>query len=141
MSNDSQTRTERAKPETLRLASISTALTVDDIHESLKWYTDVVGFTVKDRWENEGELHGAELVAGDTHLMIGQDDWGRGRDRKKGEGFRLYFMTAQDVDELAAAIKERGGALETEPQEMPWGGRAFTLIDPSGFKITVSDRG
>ncbi|MDX1494319.1 MAG: VOC family protein [Longimicrobiales bacterium] len=138
MATEAREHTERAKPESLRLKKMAPGLTVDDIHESLRWYTDVVGFTLKDRWEHEGELHGAEIIAGDGYLMLGQDDWKKGRDRQKGEGFRLYLMTSQDVDEIAAGIKERGGELESEPQDMPWGGRAFSLVDPSGFKLTIA---
>lgn len=136
--NAEEARTERAQPESLRLKMLSPNLTVDDVEESLRWYTEVVGFTVQERWEHEGTLHGASLVAGSANLMIGQDDWKKGRDRSKGEGFRLFFMTSQDLDELASGIKERGGTLESEPQEMPWGGRAFSLVDPTGFKITFA---
>jgi len=138
MPDASPEMTERSKPESLRLTMMSPSLTVDDIEDSLAWYTDVVGFTLKERWEHDGELAGAELIAGTTHLMIGQDDWQKGEDRQKGEGFRLYLVTSQDLDEVAAGIKERGGTLETEPQDMPWGGRAFSLVDPSGYKLTIA---
>jgi len=138
MPDDSPQMTERSKPESLRLTMMSPSLTVDDVEGSLAWYTDVVGFTLKERWEHDGELRGAELIAGTTHLMIGQDDWQKGKDRQKGEGFRLYLVTSQDLDEVAAGIKERGGTLETEPQDMPWGGRAFSLVDPSGYKLTIA---
>mgnify|MGYP000571975456 CR=1 FL=1 len=36
----------------------------------------------------------------------------------------------QDVDELAAAIRSRGGELDQEPQDRPWGTRDFGLVDP-----------
>lgn len=136
--NSDGPRPERARPESLRLKMLSPNLTVDDAEESLRWYTEVVGFTIEERWEHEGKLHGANLVAGSANLMIGQDDWKKGRDRAKGEGLRLFFMTGQDIDELAGGIKERGGTLESEPQETPWGGRAFSLVDPTGFKITIA---
>ncbi len=135
MSTDFETK--RAQPESLRLKMLSPNLTVDDVAESLRWYTEVLGFTLQERWDHEGELHGAHLVAGAANLMIGQDDWKKGRDRSKGEGLRLFFLTNQDVDELAERIKERGGSLESEPQDTPWGGRAFSLVDPTGFKITI----
>jgi uncharacterized glyoxalase superfamily protein PhnB len=70
-------------------------------------------------------------------LMIGQDDWKKGRDRKKGEGFRIYFTTTGDVDALAAGIKARGGALDSEPMDQPWGSRDFSFTDPDGFKLTI----
>lgn len=138
--SDVAERSERRIPETLRLRGIAPSLTVSDLDASLTWYRDVVGFTVGELWEDEGKVLGAELVAGSARLMIGQDDWAKGRDRKKGEGFRLYLTTSQDVDEIATAIKSRGGTLETEPEDMPWGARAFSVVDPDGFNITISSQ-
>jgi uncharacterized glyoxalase superfamily protein PhnB len=131
-------RRKRGAPETLRLRSISPAITVNDLQKSIAWYSDVVGFVVGEKWERDGQLSGVELMAGATRLMLGQDDWAKGKDRKKGQGFRLHLATAQDVDALAAAIKERGGTLATEPADMPWGTRAFDLVDPDGFALTIS---
>jgi uncharacterized glyoxalase superfamily protein PhnB len=131
-------RRKRGSPETLRLRSISPAITVNDLQKSIAWYSDVVGFVVGEKWERDGQLRGVELMAGATRLMLGQDDWAMGKDRKKGQGFRLHLATAQDVDALAAAIKERGGTLATEPADMPWGTRAFNLVDPDGFALTIS---
>ncbi len=106
----------------------------------MAWYCDILGFTIKERWEREGVLVGAELAAGDVSVNIGRDDWQKGRDRVKGEGFRLYWYTTQDIDRIAAGIKARGGTLATEPKD-EWGMRSFNLVDPSGFKITIaSDR-
>jgi uncharacterized glyoxalase superfamily protein PhnB len=133
-------RRARDKPETLRLRSISPGLTVGDLQESLAWYRDIVGFTVEQEWEHEGQLMGVSLVAGTAHLMISQDDWAKGRDRLKGVGIRLHLATAQDVDQIAAAIQERGGTLASEPADMPWGARAFNLVDPDGFQLTISSQ-
>lgn len=129
---------KRRTPETLRLRSVSPALTVGDLQKSLTWYRDVVGFVVGELWKHEGQVRGAELMAGSVRLLLGQDDWAKGRDRKKGEGFRLHMATAQSVDEIAAGIKQRGGKLDSEPADMPWGTRAFALSDPDGFKLTIS---
>lgn len=131
-------RRARDKPESLRLRSVSPALTVNDLRVSIAWYRDIVGFTVEQEWEHEGQLMGVSLVAGSAHLMLAQDDWAKGRDRAKGVGFRMHLATVQEVDEIAAAIKERGGSLASEPADMPWGARAFNLVDPDGFQMTVS---
>jgi uncharacterized glyoxalase superfamily protein PhnB len=77
-------------------------------------------------------------VAGGVRLVLGQDDGAKGWDRKKGEGLSLLITTAQDVDELAARIKECGGTLDTEPTDAPWGPRIFRVIDPNGIKLTIS---
>jgi uncharacterized glyoxalase superfamily protein PhnB len=127
-----------ARAGTLSMSSASPSFTVNDLAKSLAWYRDVLGFVVEERWENEGVLMGVSLQAGSVSFMIGQDDWKKGRDRKKGQGFRLYCTTTQDVDALAARIVERGGTLDSEPKDQPWGTRDFGLTDPDGFKITIA---
>lgn len=130
--------TARKEPETVRLRSVSPGLTVNDIQRSIAWYRDVLGCVVGDKWEHEGRLMGCEMKAGAATFILGQDDWKKGRDRKKGEGVRLYCSTAQDVDKLAANIKARGGVLTHDPRTQPWGTRDFGIVDPDGYKITIS---
>ena len=131
-------RTFRAEPETFRARGMSASLTVDDLQESLRWYRDVVGFVVDREIEIDGTLRGIVLVAGNVRLIINQDDGAKGWDRQKGEGFSLTFVTAQSVDDVANRIKECGGTLESEPADMHWGARIFRVVDPNGFKLTIS---
>jgi uncharacterized glyoxalase superfamily protein PhnB len=129
----------RREPETLRLRSAAPSFTVNDLKKSLAFYQDVLGFVLKERWEgDDGELRGVELQAGSITFMLGQDDWKLGRERVKGEGFRMYCATGQNIDKLAARIKSRGGVLMDEPGDRPWGSRDFAIVDPDGFKITIS---
>lgn len=128
----------RRQPESLRLRSLSVGLTVGDIQKSVGWYRDILGFVAGEEWRENGVLMGVEMHAGAVTLWLGQDDWKKGRDRIKGEGIRLYGRTAQDIDRLAALIKARGGVLSHEPRTQPWGERDFGLVDPDGFKITIS---
>ena len=131
-------KANRHTPETLRVRSMSAGLTVGDIDKSIAWYRDVLGCVVEEEWKNEGKLMGASMLAGAARFFLGQDDWAKGKSRRKGEGFRLHLATAQDVDQIAARIKSAGGTLESQPADMPWGTRAFTLVDPDGFKLTIS---
>ena len=128
---------KRGQPESFRARGVSSSLTVNDLERSIAWYRDVLGFTLKDRWEEGGKLIGVELVAGSASIMLNQDDFAKGRDRKKGIGLRIWLSTVQDVDALAAGIKARGGMLDQEPRDMPWGARAFSISDPDGFKYNV----
>ena len=125
------------KSGALKMTEASPAFTVNDLEKSIAWYRDVLGFAIDERWERDGKLMGVSLQAGDVTFMIGQDDWQKGRDRRKGEGFRIYCGTRGDVDALAAAIKARGATLDSEPADQPWGSRDFSLTDPDGFKITI----
>ena len=71
-------------------------------------------------------------------FLIGQDDWKKGRNRSKGEGFRMFCMTDKNVDALAKAIEQQGGKLDSGPRDQPWGVRDISLTDPDGFKITIA---
>jgi len=122
----------------LALRSASPSFTVNDLDRSLAFYRDVLGFGVEETWKDDDKIVGISLRAGDVSFMIGQDDWKKGRDRKKGEGFRIYCETKKDVDALAKSIESKGGRLDSGPTNQPWGVRDISLTDPDGFKITIA---
>jgi len=130
--------TQRALPESFRARALSASLTVKDLTKSVAWYLDVLGFTVQQRYEREGKFLAASLQAGDVEILINQDDGAKGWDRIKGAGISLQFTTVQDVDALAARIKEKGGTIVTEPTDMPWGARIFRTQDLDGFGLVFS---
>jgi glyoxylase I family protein len=125
--------------DVLALRSASPSFTVNDLEKSLGWYRDVLGFDVEETWKNpDGKVMGISLKAGDVSFMIGQDDWKKGRDRSKGEGFRIYCETKKSVDDLAKRIESKGGRLDSGPTDQPWGVRDISVTDPDGFKITIA---
>lgn len=115
---------------------LTASLTVDDVQKSIAFF-EGLGFGILEKWEKDGKLLGVMMKAGDVEIGLSQDDWGKGRDRKKGEGFALYINTAQDVDELAKRAKANGVALSIEPHDTDWGARAFQVVEPTGFRITI----
>jgi uncharacterized glyoxalase superfamily protein PhnB len=123
----------------LALDLASPSFTVGDLEMSLAFYRDVLGFEVEETWKNdEGSVMGMSLKAGGVSFMIGQDDWKKGRDRKKGEGFRIYCETKDSVDDLAKRIESKGARLDEGPADQSWGARTISLTDPDGFKITIA---
>ena len=130
---------ESAKNEAAKsrdaFVSLAAGLTVNDVEASIAWYRDVLGFAVKQRWEQDGRLLGAEMSCGDVTINLGQDDWKLGRDRKKGQGIRFFVTTGSDIDALAQRVKDQGASLDHEPTD-EWGVRAFALTDPDGYKLT-----
>ncbi len=129
---------KREEPVTFRARAATISLTVNDLQKSIAWYRDVAAFLVDEEWKRDGKVVGVSLRAGDVELWLAQDDGAKGWDRQKGEGFSVQFTTVQDIDMLARGIKERGGVLESEPTDMPWGARAFRVKDPDGFKLAFS---
>jgi uncharacterized glyoxalase superfamily protein PhnB len=128
---------KRRQPESLRLRHISPSITCNDMDKSIAWYRDVLGFTVGERWEEHGRLLGIQMKAGTCDLMLGQDDFAKGRDRKKGEAMRLWFATTQDLEDLVARVKAHHVPLDHELQTLDWGDRAFAITDPDGIKLTI----
>ena len=118
--------------------SLDASMTVNDMEKSLAWYRDVVGFKVDQKHEREGRLVAVSLSAGAVRLLLAQDDGAKGWDRVKGEGCSIMITTDGDITAIADGIKARGGTLETEPTDTPWGVRVFRLRDPDGFRMTVS---
>jgi catechol 2,3-dioxygenase-like lactoylglutathione lyase family enzyme len=124
-----------ATESALQAKAIMPGFTVNDLQKSTRFY-EGLGFVIEDRWEVDGALVGYMMRAGAVRLGLDQDDWKKGRDRVKGIGMRLMFATDQDIDQLAAHAKAAGITLDEEPHDADWGGRAFSVTDPDGFKLT-----
>ncbi len=122
--------------EAVQISAIVPTLTVDDLQKSITFY-EALGFTIDERWEEEGKLLGVMLRAGKSRIGLNQDDWQKGRDRKKGIGVRLSISTPGSVDEIAKRARNAGITLKSEPHDTEWQSRAFELIDPSGYLLTI----
>lgn len=122
----------------LQIRSIVPGFTVDDLQKSITFY-EGLGFVVDERWEENGTLLGVMIRAGNNRIGLNQDDWKKGRDRKKGIGMRTFIETTQNVDEIAARAKQAGIKLDSEPHDTEWKSRAFEVTDPTGFKLTISN--
>ena len=123
--------------EAVQIGASVPTLTVDDLQKSIAFY-EAIGFSTDDRWEEKGALLGVMMRSGATQIGLNQDDWKKGRDRKKGIGVRLSFSTtAENVDAIARRARNSGVTLKTEPHDTEWSSRAFEVIDPSGFLLTI----
>jgi uncharacterized glyoxalase superfamily protein PhnB len=127
--------------EAVQISSIVPTLTVDDLQKSIDFY-QALGFTIDERWEEKGTLLGVMLRAGKTQIGLNQDDWKKGRDRKKGIGVRLSIETTPGhVDEIAKRARNAGITLKSDPHDTEWKSRAFEVTDPTGFLLTIFSEG
>ena len=129
--------TAGTEPEPFNAITLGASLTATSLQTSLAWYRDVLGFTVTRTHERDGKPFAVSLLAGAVAILLTQDNGARGMDRVKGEGMSLQFTTAQNIDQLAARIQERGTVLDSGPMDV-MGARAFRLRDPDGFKLVIS---
>ena len=125
----------------LNAVSLSPTITANDLSESIRFYTEGLGFEVHERHESDGVLRFVMLRSGQAHLGLGQDDFAKGKDRIKGVGLRLWITTSKNLSSLANRARSAGLTLDHEPEALPWGAMAFAVTDPDGIKITISEGG
>lgn len=111
-------------------------LHVSSMEQSVRYYLDGVGFTMKHKWVVEGKLRWCWLSIGGASLMLqefskeGQDSWvPSGR---VGEGVSLCF-TCEDAIAIYNELKSRGiQASEPQVGNAMW---VTGLSDPDGYRF------
>lgn len=121
---------------TLAATSVMPSLTVNHLQKSLDFFSGL-GFEIEERWEENGALLGAMLRAGNARVGLSQDDGKKGLDRVKGIGVRIMVEASDDINAVAARAKAAGITLSKEPHDTEWGARAFEVMEPSGFALTI----
>lgn len=124
---------------TMQATSLSVSLTVNDLAKSTRMYTEGLGFDLQEEFKMEGKVVGVMLASGNAFLMLGQDDFAKGKDRVKGVGTRLYLETSQDLKDLNQQARASGFQVEGDPAPLGWGPSGFSLTDPDGFKFTIAE--
>ncbi|MBC8028913.1 MAG: VOC family protein [Pyrinomonadaceae bacterium] len=103
-------------------------LEVNNLEESLHFYTNVLGFEVNNQDMNS-EPPMATLQAGSLKLKLGQH---LETMLRRGRGVNL-FLGVDDVDEYFQTLKTRGVEVYP-PADEGWGGRFITLEDPDKYR-------
>ena len=102
------------------------------LDETIRFYVDVLGFTVESTWP-EGEPTWCALVNGPARLMFTSTP---------SEGALVPALTGTiylypaDVDALAAALPD-GTVVLAGPRDEAWGMRELALEDPNGYLIKL----
>lgn len=111
---------------------------VTDIQQSLKFYMDGLGFTMKHHWIDEGKLRWCWLELGDAALMLQEfhperkEFYTSGNEGKLGNGVSICFM-CEDAIAIYREITARG----IEAQRPFVGNRLWVtgVADPDGYKL------
>jgi ankyrin repeat protein len=129
------------------MRGVTPMLCVADVGAAVDWYT-ALGFEVRARYPESGEIDWASLVCGKVELMV------QGLVRRSGNQVALWLYTDR-IDDVYQLLKSRqlaaardalggeagGGAgvrfLE-DLYEPFYGGRQFSVRDASGFEVVFA---
>ena len=78
----------------LNATTMGCSLTCKNVEASIRFYTEVLGFVIAQKFEQDGKVAGAIINAGNISIVLNQDDGKLGWDRIKGQGFYLQLNVA-----------------------------------------------
>jgi lactoylglutathione lyase len=115
-------------------------LYVDDLHESLRFYRDLLEFEEMYRFPAAGEPGFASLRLDDGKLGLSRADFpgihGKRQRPVTGRPFELC-LEAADVDAAVARLRAAGVEVLAEPADQVWGERVAYVADPDGNPVHI----
>jgi|SwirhisoilCB3_FD_contig_123_46452_length_3029_multi_8_in_2_out_2_3 catechol 2,3-dioxygenase-like lactoylglutathione lyase family enzyme len=116
-----------------RLASLVPMAHVSDVAKSADFYR-LLGFEVKNTFEQEGKLQWAWLQNGGAGLMLSRSS----RPMNPGAQDVLFYMYAPDVAAYRAELESKG--VKAGPIKYPFYSPRgeFRIDDPDGYTLFVS---
>jgi uncharacterized glyoxalase superfamily protein PhnB len=122
--------------------SLVPSLAVANIDESVRFYTEVLGFDVLFTLPGaDGSALHASVGRGEASVMFGRLDPADAHDQGAlGKGVVLYCTVAddEDIDAYFQRVKGAGATVAQEPTDQFWGHRDWGVADPDGYLIFVS---
>ena len=122
-------------------------VTVNDVDEALKFYTEGLGMSIQMdvsnggfRWVTVGspDQPGLGVVLSEPHAGRSQADGDALQALlTKGQLPSIVFLT-DDVDAAFERLRAHGAEVLQEPIEQPWGPKDCAFRDPSGNLVRIS---
>lgn len=103
--------------------------------DMIDWLVNVLGFKVQERFEENGDVHHAELSLGPSLIMLGtarQDGFGDLVGQPGETGGKATYLAVDDADAAYETARRGGAEIVEEIVDRPYGGREFTCRDPEG---------
>ncbi|GAA1000681.1 VOC family protein [Subtercola frigoramans] len=122
-------------------------ITVNDVDESLGFYRDALGFTVRNdvanggyRWLTLGSdaQPGLEIVLSEPHAGRSQADGDAMQELLTKGVLPIMVFSTDDLDATFERVRAAGAEVLQEPIDQPWGPRDCAFRDPSGNTVRIN---
>ena len=118
---------------------VTPLMQVYDMHRSVAWYRDVIGFEVVQKHDPDGHLHWAMLKLGDAIVMLNakyEDDTQIEirSSHVEGHGDLTLYFDCPNVDEAYEHLINKRCEVE-QPVTRFYGMRQVTVTDPDGYEL------
>ena len=117
------------------------SLPANDIEESLRFYTEVLGLTFRGNVGATGRC----VVAGDVNIILVGREKPRPADElmehNGGLCHQAFYVSSADYDQAKEGFMERGVKIEGEEwrKRGTFTGRSFYFFDPTGNRLEIND--
>ena len=99
---------------------------------TLHFYSEVLGWAVKERWDEPGSGRGAWMTSGDLSIVITEPHTGGAPGRAGDLGRLALHLRVDDLDARYETLRE---VALFPPEDTHWGTRWFVVRDPDGNRI------
>ncbi len=120
--------------------SVTPYLIVDDAKAAIDFYTRAFGAKEKFRLPMGDRIGHAEILIGDSHVMLADEfpDMGHLGPKARGGTTVSLMIYVEDVDRAFKQAVDAGGKEERPVENQFWGDRMGTLTDPFGHKWSLA---
>ena len=120
--------------------SVTPYLIVDDAKAAIDFYTRALGAKEKFRLPMGDRIGHAEILIGDSHVMLADEfpDMGHLGPKSRGGTTVSLMVYVEDVDSAFRQAIEAGAKEERPVEDQFWGDRMGTLTDPFGHKWSLA---
>ena len=121
-------------------------ITVNDVDESIGFYRDALGLTVRGdvanggfRWVTLGsdDQPSVEIVLSQPHAGRSEADGDALQELLTKGSLGPIVFASDDVDGAFERLRESGAEVLQEPIDQPWGPRDCAFRDPSGNTVRI----
>jgi PhnB protein len=120
--------------------TVTSYLMVDDAARALDFYRDAFGAEELFRLPMGDKIGHAEIMIGDTHLMLADEfpDMGALGPNSRGGPTASFMIYVPDADAAYEKAVKAGAKADRPLKNEFWGDRIGTVIDPFGHKWSLA---